>query len=139
MYDPLQQRGAAALMTILLVGAATLIMAMNAIWLGINDLEVGQLHEVSGNVEVQADTCIEEALVRIKKDSSYGVGSGAMVVSVLDDVCTITVTDLGSNQRRVEVLASVDGEYHKRYEVELTLSGSVLKDMTIDAWEELTD
>ncbi len=136
MYSSTKQKGAVALITVIIVGSAALIMAFNAILLGLNEIEIGTLHKKSAQAFGIADGCMEESLIQIRKDNTYGVGSGTILLSLLDETCTIVVTDLGSNQRRVNVLSTVDEEYHKRLEVTLTLTGTNLNIITIDTWEE---
>jgi len=129
------QRGVAALLTIIIVAAATLIMAYSASLLGLGELDLGYTSQKGAEAFSVSDGCMGETLRRIRLDTSHGVGAGDISLSVSNGSCIINVTDLGSNQRRITLTGTV-GDYNKKVEAEITLSGNVI---TINSWEEKDD
>lgn len=130
----IKQRGAAALLTILMIGAAVLIMAYSTSLLSIGELDLGYTHQKAGAAFAVADGCMEETLRRIRLDTNYGIGVGDINLSVPGGSCIITVTDTGGGTRDI-VVVGISGDYHKRIQVTLTLTGNVI---TIDSWQEIT-
>jgi hypothetical protein len=122
-------KGVAALLTIVIVAAATLLMAYSASLLGLGELELGHTSQKGEEAFSVADGCMEEALRRIRVDTSYTGGS----LSVLNGSCTIAVT--GSGPYTITVTGT-SGEYNKKIEAGVAVSSRVL---TINSWEEKDD
>jgi hypothetical protein len=125
-------QGAAALVTVVTIMAATLIIGLSVSSLGLGELERGYTAQRGTEALTIADGCAEETLRRIRRDISYGVGRGNINLTVNNGTCTITVADIGGGGRNITVIGT-SGEYNKKIEVEITLSGNVI---TIDSWEE---
>ena len=134
---PTDKRGVAALLIVVIVGAATLIMAYSASILGLGELDVGYVSQKGGEAFSVADACTEETLRRIFLDNNYGVGAGNINLSVDNGSCIINVVDLGSNQRRITTTGTVTVEndtYNKSIQTEITISSGVI---AVDSWEEI--
>lgn len=129
------KKGVAAMVTVVIIGAAALLMAFSASMLGLGELEQGYVAQQGGEVFAAADGCLEEALRRLRLDDQYAVSSTENL-TLFNGSCTIDTTDLGSNQRRVVVKGTV-GDYNKKIQIEITLSGAALNIITIDSWAEL--
>jgi len=128
-------RGVAALLTIIIVAAATLIMAYGASLLGLGELDLGYTSSKGGEAMALADGCAEEAMRRIRLNTSYTVTSSSLAFD--NGSCIITVESSGSN-RTVKANGTVS-DYHKKIELGLSLSGDSGNVITIDSWEELSD
>lgn len=126
--------GFSALFVIVIVGAASLLMAKSAATLGLGELNLGYVSQKGAEAFSVADGCVEETLRRIRLDTTYGVGSGTINLMVENGTCEINVTDLGGGQRRVVVLGTTDS-YNKKIQTEITLTGNII---TVDSWEELS-
>lgn len=122
-------RGVAALLTIVIIGAAVLIMAASASQLGLGELESGYYSQKGEEAFSVADGCAEEAMRRLRMDANYAGGS----LNLGAGSCIISVVVAGSS-RTVDVVGTV-GEYNKKIEVSLTLNGNVI---TIDNWSEVS-
>lgn len=122
------QRGIAAILTVLIVSAATLIMAFNSSLLGLGELDLGYTSQKAGEAMSVADSCVEESLRRLRLDSSYAGGS----INVNVNSCVINIVAVGGS--RTIVVESTVGEYHKKIQVEAVLSG---RDVTINSWQEV--
>lgn len=125
------ERGVAALLTIVIVSAAALVMAASASFLGLGELDLGYTSRLTGAAFAAADGCVEETLRRIRLDPLYGVGAGTQVLTLSDGSCTVDVAATGDD-RTVVVVSTVDA-YHAKLEVALTLTGTVV---TVTSWEE---
>ena len=128
-----KQNGIAAMMSVVIVGAAALLMTFTASIVALGDLEQSFVAQQGAEAFSVTDGCMEEALRRLRLDDQYAV-SATENLTLSNGSCTIDVTDLGSNQRRVIVVGTVE-DYNKKIQVELTLTGNVI---TIDDWQELS-
>ncbi len=123
-YD---NRGVAAMFTIVIIGVAALIMAFTATVLGMGDLEMAYDSQQGEETFSIADACVEEALRRVRLDSGYTGDT----LSLGDGSCIISVT--GSDPNRTILVTSTIGVYNKAIYVDIVLSGSTI---TIDSWAE---
>ena len=130
------ESGIAALLTIVIVAAASLIIAISASLLGLGELDLGYTSQRGAEAFSVADGCMEETLRRMRLDVNYGIGVGVINLAVLNGSCTIEVVDLGSNQRRITITGT-SGTFNKKIESEITISlGNVL---SVDSWTEKDD
>jgi hypothetical protein len=122
------ESGVAAMVVIVVVGAAALIFTQGAALLGLGELDLGYTSQRGAEAFSVADGCMEEALERMRLNSSYAGAS----LNVSNGSCTITVA--GSNPYTITVLGTT-GNFNKKIESTITLTGNVI---TIDSWEELS-
>ncbi len=123
-------RGAVSLATTLIIFTTALILALNVQFLGIGELLIGFGDSRSEQAFQAADSCVDEALLRLKRDNSYAGGS----LSVGGGSCTITVSGAGAT-RTIDVLSTV-GSASRGISVDVSLSGFVI---SIDDWDEDTN
>lgn len=128
-------QGAAALLTIIIIGAATLLMAVTATLLGIGDAEMAYTSQQGSETLALTDGCLEEALQRIRFDTNYGLGQGQIGLTMENGSCIIEVVDLGASRRRIEVRGT-HGDYDKKLKAEVLLEGNVIH---LEDWQERTD
>lgn len=135
---PEHPAGFSALLTVLIVGVAALIMATSASLLGLGELDLGYTYQKGGEAFSVADGCMEETMRRLRLDAGYAVGA-PVVLSVVNGSCTITVENIGGNQRRLVILGQ-SGSYYKKLQAEVTITpqGS-LNIITLNSWEERSD
>jgi hypothetical protein len=126
------KKGAAAILSIVIVTASALIMAISASNLGLGELDLGYTSQRGNEALFLADGCMEETLQRIRLDTNYGVGYGDINLNLGNGSCIINVTQLTANRRRVNIASTV-GVYNKKIESDITLSGN---NITIDLWSE---
>ena len=127
-----KQNGGSMLLVVIIIAISTLIMAYSSSILGLGELDLGYTSQKGAEAFSIADGCIEEALRRIKLDTNYGIGAGTINLSVNNGSCTIDITDLGGNQRKIIASGMVDN-YIKRIETELILNGNII---TVTSWAE---
>mgnify|MGYP007123701188 CR=1 FL=1 len=125
-----KQKGVAALLTIIIVGASALIMAFSASILGLGELDMGYISQQGAETLAIADGCMEESLERLRNDASYAGGS----LSLGDGSCIITVSTSGNNSTTT-VTANIDSKYFKKIRTTADINNGIV---SIDSWEELT-
>ena len=124
------EKGIVAILTIIIIGAATLIMALNSSLLGLGELGMGYTAGKSSTVIAITDGCLEEVLYQLKLDSDYDDNS-----LVLDEgSCIINIISTGDD-RTITITGTI-GDYNKKIEVKLTFSGERI---IINSWEEKND
>ena len=123
------QKGIAAILTIIIISTTVLIMAFSAALLGLGELDSGYTSQRGAESFSIADGCIEETLRRIRLDESYTSTSTSLFID--QGACIINVT--GSGIKVITVTASTTDGYYKRIEANVSIFDSVI---TIDSWEE---
>ena len=108
--------GQLALLSLLIIGAITLAAALSASF--ISRTEIGKGFRQSQIVTAQgaAESCLEEALYRLKSDSNYEggqvtIGEGTCVITIINDSATVkSITVIGSLdkiRRKIEAKAQI--------------------------------
>ncbi|MBU2541975.1 hypothetical protein KJ785_00235 [Patescibacteria group bacterium] len=122
------KRGAAALLTVIIVGVTSLILAYSASILSMGELEMGYGSQKGSETASVADGCSEEAMQRLRMDASYAGG----ILNVGSGSCIIGIESNG-NDRVVTATASIGNNY-KIFQINLTLNGSSI---VINSWQEI--
>ncbi len=122
------KRGAAALLTVIIVGVTSLILAYSASILSLGELEMGYGSQKGSETASVADGCVEEAMQRLKMDQNYvggllNIGAGSCIIDI----------ESNGNNRVVTATASIGSNY-KVFQVDLTLNGS---NIVINSWQEI--
>ena len=121
-------RGAAALLTIVIIGAASLLMAIGSSRLGLGELETGFVEIRGASVFTTTQGCLEEAIHRLRKNNTYtgqtlSVGAGSCIISVSGSGSTRTITST----------ATIDS-YTRKLEIIVDISNPVI---SISSWSEI--
>ena len=127
-----KQGGGIMILTVIIIATVALIMAYSSSILGLGELDLGYTSQKGAETFSITDGCMEEALHRIHLDTSYGIGVGTINLLIGNGSCTIDITDLGGNQRRILVSGTIS-DYTKRIESELILNGNII---TVTSWTE---
>ncbi|SRR6056297_585264 len=122
-----KENGAAALLLILIIGTSAFLMAFTAAQLGWGEMEMGHGYSRGKQALFLAEGCLDEALRRLKVDSSY---SGE-TLSFGEKSCIIEVSGTGSTRNIVATGTAFS--YTQRVEVDISLNGA---DININSWEE---
>lgn len=123
-----EQKGVAALITVIIISVAGLLMAYSAAFLGLGSLDMSYTSLKGAEAFAVADGCMEESLRRIKIDNNYEGG----VFLIGEGKCEVSITGSGPNFV-IEVLGSID-DFYSSLKAELSITG---KKITLDSWEEL--
>lgn len=121
------RRGTAALIVVVLIGAAALIMAFSASWFGIVDVDTAYVAKKGEEVGALADGCMDNALQRLRFNVNYSgetlsIGTGSCIISVVAN----------GNARAITVNVS-SGSYYQGLMANIILNGNVI---TLTSWQE---
>jgi len=130
MHGLKKQSGIAALLTIIIVSVSALIMAYSATVLGLGELDMGYDSQKGGEAFAIADGCVEEGLRRLRLDPTYTGDS----LNLGNGSCIMSISTSGSD--RIITATSTLDVYHKKVQVNLTLSGTNLDIITVNSWAE---
>lgn len=139
-YNP-RNKGFAALLAVIIIGAAALIIALNSSLLGLGELDLGYTSQKGEEAFSVADGCMEELLRRIRIVPGYQLNAATTtnfdIFGNGSAFCDFKITDVdGVNTRRL-VVKGIRGSYNKLIRVNSTLSGAQLNEITITKWEEV--
>ena len=123
------QRGAAALIVVVILLAVSALIVSSTALLGLDDLEIGYSAQLSGDVLLSAESCAEEALIRLSRNNSYNGGS----LTVGEAQCTITITGEPCGACTIDVEATAEN-YTRNIQVGVTVSGS---SVDVTSWSEV--
>jgi len=118
------------LITMLIVGAAGLIIGISVSMSGVGELDMGFSSNQSAEALAIADGCTQDALFRLMRDRSYNGGS----LTIGDGSCTITIATVGQ-QKTITVVASL-GKWQRTLEVDVDMATNPL---TILDWSEVAN
>jgi hypothetical protein len=133
-----KNRGFTALLTVVVLTAATLLLAYTSTLIGLGELDAGFTAQKGNTAFAVADGCVEEVLRRIKLDATYGVGAGPFSLSLpqSNSSCSIEVRNSAHPHcadDRCIIVTGTNGDYNKRIEADVLLSGTTI---TLTLWEE---
>lgn len=110
MRELKSQKGMAAIFTVLVIGAASLIMARSVAFLSMNSLDTAFISDKGREVEYLAEGCVEESMRRIQLNHDY-LESGADLM-IDGGVCHIVVS--GDSGNKVLAVTGTVGDYNKK-------------------------
>lgn len=118
-----------ALITLLVFMALLLIVGMASIMMMIINSQTSAKFEQSVVTLHVAESGAENAILQLLRNPNY---SGE-ILSVGTGTTTITVTDIGGNQKKI-VSIGKDGNFLRKLQVTINDSGNIL---TIVSWKEI--
>lgn len=122
------ERGAAAIMMMVIILAVGILIVSTTALIGVDDLEIGFSQEAGSHAILAAESCAEEAMLRLSRNSSYTGGS----LTVGESSCTIAVTGTPCGSCTIDVTSTRDN-FTRNVQVGVTVSGS---SVDITSWEE---
>jgi hypothetical protein len=132
-FTPMNNRGVAMLIVVVVISATALIMALGSTMLGIGEADSGYTVSKGEEAFSIADGCMEEALEHLRVDNTYSSGT----LTLPNGSCTITISGAGSS-RTVVVLGTTSDSYNKKIQATATLSPSN-RSLSVTSWQEKTD
>ena len=128
----LKQKGAIALISLLIITAVALAIGLSLNLLGIDEMRMGFRESKSSETYHVAESCLEEALMRFKRDANYSGGT----LQIGNGSCNINIVVNGS-QRTITVTGTVDQLIRKIQTVINVLNdGTTFGNETVD-WQEI--
>ncbi|MDO8663475.1 MAG: hypothetical protein Q7K28_01380 [Candidatus Wildermuthbacteria bacterium] len=125
-------RGYIALISILIINAIILLIAISAGVLSISESNLNLEKNRSSGALYLASACAEEALQKIREFTSFQ-GSGNLALG--EGTCTYAVTKLTGQNRIIAAGGTVQNAIQK---IKITLDG-VTPDINITSWQEVAD
>lgn len=125
------ERGYIALISVLIIGAASLTIATALLITGSDAQQENIARQQSMKARNAAAGCIEEAMQQIHDNTAFTATNTA--VTIADASCTYTVTNTGSTTRTV-VSTSTNGTVVRKIQVYVTINASSL---SISSWQEI--
>ena len=127
-------RGVIGLFTVIILGAMVLSIGLVASYTAQTELLMVGSVDRGQYARQLASSCLDEALYRLKKDSSYTGGT----VPILSSICQVVVT--GSGTTWTIAATAVDGESTKTLSVGAELrvnNGGNANSWYVQSWEEV--
>jgi len=125
------QQGYVALITVLIVGMAGAAIAVSVLLRGISMTKNSIIISQSVQAKAYADTCAEEALERVRKNSTY---TGTAAINFSSDSCSYTVTNTGGTARQIDSTGTVNTLVR---DVQVLLTD--VDPITVSDWQEVTN
>jgi len=98
-----KEKGIIALISLLVIAAVTLAIGISISLLSISEMNMGLKGSKSGQAFHLTDSCLEEALMRLKRDENYSGGS----LNIAEGLCNIII-EVNGDQRTINVTANLD-------------------------------
>lgn len=123
-------RGATAILLIVIVSVAALIMAVGASILSMGEMDIGFTSQKGDEALSLADGCVEEGMNRLRTNGSYTGGS----LNFGSGSCIISITSAGSD--RTLTATGTIGIYSKKIQANITINSNVI---TVNSWQEVSN
>ena len=98
-----KQKGTIALISLLVISAVVLAIGISVSLTGLDEMKMGFRQGQTTGAFYVAESCMEEALFRLKQDENYSGGA----LSIGDGSCNIDITANGS-QRTITVTGTLN-------------------------------
>lgn len=124
------QRGAAALMAVIIFVALIIITAASVSVLSLGNLESGFSSQTGTDAVLSAESCVDEAIYQLVSDNTY---TGQALLAVGDANCAIAVSGTPCGTCTIRAEATADS-YTRVVEADVEFTGS---NFDILRWEEV--
>ncbi|MBF8280255.1 MAG: hypothetical protein HW383_28 [Candidatus Magasanikbacteria bacterium] len=124
-------KGAAAIISIILVGAAVLTITVSANLIGIQETQNAFVGEKYEEAAAAADGCVEWALQKLKNSSQYG---GNETLTIGNGACQIGAVTKNGQQRTFSVSSTVN-TFSVRENIDLS---KVNPDIRFNSWQRVS-
>lgn len=123
--------GFIALVSVLVVGAIAVMVAVTFLTLGIGSSQSSFSLEQSNQAKALANACAEEALQQIRSSTPY---TGTANMALGQGTCTYTVTSLGGQDRSISASGSV-GQVIRKVQININ---KINPKIIISSWQEIS-
>jgi hypothetical protein len=126
------QRGYVALISVLIVGAVSLVAALGILTSGTESQRSTLVMQQSTQAQGLASACAEESLQVIHDNTAY-TGTNSLALGV--GSCAYTVTNTGGQNRVIDTTGTVNTVVRK-LKVYVTITATSI---TVTSWQEVAD
>lgn len=123
------ERGAAALIVIMIMMAVFVLVISRAAFTGLDELAANQSAQLGTTTILSAESCVEEAMLRLSRNNTFAGGS----LTVGEVACTISVTGTPCGTCTIDVEANSQN-YTRRMQANVQVTGSVVN---VINWNEV--
>ncbi|MBI4713857.1 hypothetical protein HY771_01595 [Candidatus Uhrbacteria bacterium] len=123
------ERGAVALIVMVIFMAVLVLVVSRVALTGLDELAANQSAQIGTTTILSAESCAEEALLRLSRDNSYAGGS----LTVGEVACTISVSGTPCGSCTVDVTASASN-YTRRIQADVSVTGPAVN---VVNWKEI--
>ncbi len=104
-----KQKGYIALTTVLIILPLLLLTGIDSVYKNITLLLTGKMTYDHNILEINAETCLEESVYKIKKNRTY---AGVLTITQTEWSCTATISDKSGEAgvKLIEITASDKGD-----------------------------
>lgn len=127
-----RQSGYIALLSVLIMGAATLAIGLALLASGTDNQRMVLVEQQSTKARGMANACAEEALQVIHGDTAY---VGTANLSIATDDCQYIVSSTGASTRVIDTNSTV-GNITRKLKVHVTINATSI---SITSWKEVVD
>ena len=128
-YYLISQKGLIALITVLIISVIILVVGLTLSLGSISEMKMGLQKSQSAESYYLANLCVEEALMKLKEDSTY---SGNETLNIENGNCHILPIE---GNWMIKVLATASGQTKK---LKVVVS-EIYLEMIIDSWQEVSE
>ncbi|MCD6550624.1 hypothetical protein J7K24_03740 [bacterium] len=128
-----KSNGYIALISVLIISAVVLLVAINASLFGISESDVAAREYQSSKAFYLAMLCAEDGLMKLKEDINYG---GNETLNIGDGQCSILPIEGSGNFNRIVKSIGVFSNQIRKIKIEIN---RVNPKMEIRSWEEVGD
>jgi hypothetical protein len=129
------QQGFIALLSIIIIAAATLIIGLSVNNLSISESQMGLAQKKGHEAFMHAESCMEEALIQLRDNVNYDPDGASVTLDTI--TCTsIDVTGSGSDRTIIVSVTLTDdfGSFTKSIQTDVKRIGNSI---TVNSWTEL--
>ena len=130
MIVNIRQTGYVALITVLVVGAASLAIGLALLAAGTDRQRTVLVTQQSALARSITTSCVEDALQQIHDNTSF---TGTNNLSIGSNSCSYTVTNLGGTSRQIDATSTI-GTIVRKTQVYATIGASSI---SITSWQEI--
>lgn len=127
-----QQSGYIALIAVLIIGAASVAIAVGTLTLGADATRTTLANQQSAQARSLANACAEEALQVVHDSTSY-TGTNSLTLGA--GGCSYTVANTGGSNRVIDTTGTVNNIVRK-VKVYVTIGSSSI---SVTSWQEVAD
>ena len=132
IYFNNNQRGYIILISVLIVGAVGLAIALSLLLLGVGSSRTSFALEQSFQAKALANACAEEALIQIRNSTPF---SGTDTIALGTGSCTYTVTQLVGQNRNINSSGTV-GSIISKLQINID---TITPSINISSWQFVAD
>jgi len=128
-----KQDGFVALISILILGALILLIAVGISLRSVSQTQMGIAEQQSHKASALANLCAEQALMKLKTVLQYAGNESIMIDG---ETCDILNIDGSGNLNRTVQTESIVSKHTKRVQIEIA---QISPEMQITSWKEVAD